>query len=150
MIRHPPSLDETVSPAGIMFNSFEKSDRAKTFHMNLSGGKEMQLSKLIARMASVIYLSASPGAFFSADYYGKIANDLFSNAGLIYVTGFITVIILGLAQQVYLRFERSRDPAGCRSATNLFCCLPKTIFLRLIQSQNLIEVKLRHARKLKA
>jgi hypothetical protein len=37
----------------------------------------MQLSKLIARMASVIYLSASLGAFFSTDYYRKIAEDLF-------------------------------------------------------------------------
>jgi hypothetical protein len=53
----------------------------------------MQLSKLIAKMASVIYLSASLGAFFSADYYRKIADDLFSNAGLIYLSGFITVII---------------------------------------------------------
>ena len=50
----------------------------------------MQLSKLIARMASVIYLSASLGAFFSTDYYRKIADDLFSNSALTYVTGFIT------------------------------------------------------------
>jgi len=53
----------------------------------------MQLSKLIARMASVIYLSASLGAFFSTNYYRKITDDLFSNSALIYVTGFITVII---------------------------------------------------------
>lgn len=53
----------------------------------------MQLSKFIAKIASVIYLSASVGAFFGADHYRKIADDLFSNAGLTYFAGFITVII---------------------------------------------------------
>lgn len=53
----------------------------------------MQLSKLIAKIASVIYLSASVGAFFGTDYYRKIADDLFSNAGLTYLAGFITVIV---------------------------------------------------------
>jgi hypothetical protein len=40
----------------------------------------MQLSKLIAKIAAVIYLSASLGAFFSADYYRKVSEDLFNNA----------------------------------------------------------------------
>ena len=53
----------------------------------------MQLSKLIAKMAAVIYLSASAGAFFGADYYRKIADDFFGNAGLVYVSGFITAVI---------------------------------------------------------
>ena len=53
----------------------------------------MQLSKLIAKMAAVIYLSASLGAFFSADYYRKVSEDLFNNAGLTYLAGFVTVII---------------------------------------------------------
>ncbi|WAC08090.1 MAG: hypothetical protein OS130_02530 [Thermodesulfobacteriota bacterium] len=53
----------------------------------------MQLSKLIARMAAVIYLSASLGAFFSADYYRKVSEDLFNNAGLTYLAGFMTIII---------------------------------------------------------
>jgi hypothetical protein len=53
----------------------------------------MNPSKLIAKIASVIYLSASIGAFFGAGYYRKLADDLFSNAGLVYVTGVITVII---------------------------------------------------------
>jgi hypothetical protein len=53
----------------------------------------MQLSKLIAKIASVIYLSASVGAFFGAYHYRKIADDLFINAGLTYLAGFITVII---------------------------------------------------------
>ena len=42
----------------------------------------MQLSKLIAKTASVIYLSASLGAFFNPDLLHKMANDLFCKAGL--------------------------------------------------------------------
>jgi hypothetical protein len=53
----------------------------------------MNLSKLIAKIASVLYLAASIGAFFGTDYYRKLADDLFSNAGLVYMVGFITVII---------------------------------------------------------
>jgi len=53
----------------------------------------MHLSKLIAKIASVIYLSASLGAFFSADYYRKVSEDLFSNAGLTYLAGFVTLLI---------------------------------------------------------
>jgi hypothetical protein len=53
----------------------------------------MNLSKLIAKIASVLYLSASIGAFVGAHYYRKLADDLFSNAGLVYMTGFITAII---------------------------------------------------------
>jgi hypothetical protein len=53
----------------------------------------MQLSKLIAKIASVIYLLASVGAFFGAYHYRKITDDLFSNAGLTYLAGFITVVI---------------------------------------------------------
>ena len=53
----------------------------------------MNLSKLIAKIASVLYLAAGIGAFFGTDYYRKLADDLFSNAGLVYMTGFITAII---------------------------------------------------------
>lgn len=53
----------------------------------------MQLSKLIAKIASVIYLSASLGAFLNPDMFHKVANDLFSNAGLTYLAGFVTVLI---------------------------------------------------------
>jgi hypothetical protein len=53
----------------------------------------MQLSKLIAKMAAVIYLSSSLGAFFSADYYRKVSEDMLNNAGLTYLAGFVTVII---------------------------------------------------------
>ena len=53
----------------------------------------MQLSKIIAKMASIVYLSASLGAFFSAEHYRRVGDDLFGNAGLTYLTGFVTVII---------------------------------------------------------
>jgi hypothetical protein len=43
-------------------------------------------------MMALIYLSASVGAFYSPDYYSRITDDLFSNAGLVYLAGFITVI----------------------------------------------------------
>jgi hypothetical protein len=60
----------------------------------------MHLSKLIAKMAAVIYLSASAGAFFNADYYRKITGDFFNNAGLTYVSGFMTAVI-GLLIVIY-------------------------------------------------
>jgi hypothetical protein len=47
------------------------------------------------------------GAFFSADYYRKITNDLFSNSALIYVTGFITVIIGLLIVTYHNRWAKS-------------------------------------------
>lgn len=53
----------------------------------------MQLSKLIAKMAAIIYPSASLEAFFNLGHYRQIADDLFSNAGLTYMSGFVTVII---------------------------------------------------------
>jgi hypothetical protein len=67
----------------------------------------MQLSKLIAKMAAVIYLSASAGAFFGADYYRKIADDFFRNAGLIYVTGFMTAVIGLLIVNYHNRWTKS-------------------------------------------
>jgi hypothetical protein len=67
----------------------------------------MQLSKLIARMASVIYLSVSLGSFFSTDDYGKIADDLFGNSALTYVTGFITVIVGFLIVTYHNRWAKS-------------------------------------------
>jgi hypothetical protein len=67
----------------------------------------MQLSKLIAKIASVTYLSASAGAFFGADYYRKIADDFFSNAGLTYVAGFITVVIGFLIVNYHNRWTKN-------------------------------------------
>ncbi len=67
----------------------------------------MQLSKFIAKIASVIYLSASVAAFFGADHYRKIANDLFSNAGLTYLAGVITVIIALLIVTYHNRWTKN-------------------------------------------
>ena len=53
----------------------------------------MELSILIAKITAVIYLSAALGAVFNRDYYLRLRDDLFNNAGLTYLTGFTTVII---------------------------------------------------------
>lgn len=53
----------------------------------------MELSILIAKIMAVIYLSASLGAFFSRDYYRKLSEDIYKNAGLTYMIGFIAVIV---------------------------------------------------------
>ena len=66
-------------------------------------------------MASVIYLSASVGAFFNADYYRKITDDFFSNAGLIYVAGFITALIGFLIVNYHNRWAKKLDGADYTS-----------------------------------
>ena len=53
----------------------------------------MELSILIARIIAVIYLSASLGGFFSRDYYRRLSEDVYKNAGLTYMIGFLTVIV---------------------------------------------------------
>lgn len=53
----------------------------------------MDLSVLIARIISVIYLSAALGGFFSADHYRRLTRDLFENAALTFMMGFSAVII---------------------------------------------------------
>ena len=67
----------------------------------------MQLSKLIAKMAAVIYLSASVGAFFGPDYYRKVADDLFNNAALTYLSGFITVVFGFLIVHYHNRWAKN-------------------------------------------
>ena len=54
----------------------------------------MELSILIARIASVIYMSASLGGFCSTDFYRSVSDDLYKNAALTFMTGF-TAVILG-------------------------------------------------------
>jgi hypothetical protein len=54
----------------------------------------MELSILIARIASVIYLSAALGGLLSADYYRRISDDIYRNAALTFMMGF-TAVILG-------------------------------------------------------
>jgi len=53
----------------------------------------MEVSVLIAKTASVIYLSAALGAVISRDQYRRVVEDFFNNAGLTYLTGFIAVIL---------------------------------------------------------
>jgi hypothetical protein len=53
----------------------------------------MELSIFIARITSVVYLSAALGAIINKDYYRRILDDLFENAGLTYFIGFTTVIV---------------------------------------------------------
>ena len=52
----------------------------------------MELSILIAKIVSVIYLSASLGSFFSKDYYLRISEDMCKNAALTYMMGSVTVV----------------------------------------------------------
>ncbi len=53
----------------------------------------MELSILIAKITAVIYLSASLGGFFSRDYYRRLADDMYKNTALTYMTGFMAVIV---------------------------------------------------------
>ena len=53
----------------------------------------MERSILLARIISVVYVSAALGAIFSANHYRRLPDDLFGNAGLTYVTGFMTVVL---------------------------------------------------------
>jgi vacuolar-type H+-ATPase subunit I/STV1 len=53
----------------------------------------MELSILIAKIASVIYLSAALGAVLNRDHYQRVLDDLFENAALTYFMGFTTVVL---------------------------------------------------------
>lgn len=53
----------------------------------------MELSVLIARIASVVYLSAALGAVISRDHYRKILDDWSKNATLMYFMGFAAVVV---------------------------------------------------------
>ncbi len=52
----------------------------------------MELSVFIARIAAVIYLAASPGGFINPEHYRRLVRDLYDNAALTYLTGFIAVV----------------------------------------------------------
>lgn len=60
----------------------------------------MELSVLIAKITSVVYLSAALGAVFSRDHYRRLLDDLFKNAALTYLMGF-TAVILGFLMVNY-------------------------------------------------
>lgn len=53
----------------------------------------MEPSILIAKIIAVVYLSASLGGFFSRHYYRRLAEDMYKNAALTYMMGFVTVIV---------------------------------------------------------
>lgn len=53
----------------------------------------MELSIFVAKIISVIYLSAGLGAIFSADHYRGLPDDMFKNAALTYLTGLTAVIV---------------------------------------------------------
>lgn len=67
----------------------------------------MELSVLIAQITSVIYLSAALGAIFSANHYRRILDDMFKNAGLTYLTGFMAVIIGYLIVNYHNTWEKN-------------------------------------------
>ena len=60
----------------------------------------MELSILIAKITSVVYLSAALGAVFSRNHYRRVLDDLFKNAALTYFMGF-TAVILGFLMVNY-------------------------------------------------
>ena len=66
----------------------------------------MELSILIAKITSVIYLSAALGGFFSADYYRRLADDMYKNTALTYMMGFIAVIVGFLIVHYHNSWER--------------------------------------------
>lgn len=53
----------------------------------------METSMLIARILSVIYLSAAVGGLSNSEGFRKIADDVYKNAALTYVMGLIAVIL---------------------------------------------------------
>jgi hypothetical protein len=55
----------------------------------------MELSLLIAKIVSVVYLCAALSAIFSKDHFRRVLDDLFKNAALVYFMGF-TAVILGI------------------------------------------------------
>ncbi len=53
----------------------------------------MEISIFIAKITAVIYLSASLCGFTDRDYYRGLANDMYKNAALTYMMGFIAIIV---------------------------------------------------------
>jgi hypothetical protein len=53
----------------------------------------VDLSLLIAKVTSVVYLAAALGGFVSRDHYRRVLDDAFSNAALTYFMGFTAVIV---------------------------------------------------------
>ena len=66
----------------------------------------MELSILIAKITSVVYLSAAVGAVFSRDHYRRVFDDLFKNAALTYLMGFTAAILGFLMVNYHNTWER--------------------------------------------
>lgn len=67
----------------------------------------MELSKLIAKILSVIYLAVAVGGIFSADHYRRLKDDIFKNTALTYFMGFTAVIIGFLLVNYHNTWERN-------------------------------------------
>jgi hypothetical protein len=53
----------------------------------------MQLSIVLARIVSVIYLSAAVGAILDKNQYRRVADDMFKSAAVTYAMGFMAAIV---------------------------------------------------------
>ncbi|MDQ6971232.1 MAG: hypothetical protein Q9M30_01145 [Mariprofundaceae bacterium] len=53
----------------------------------------METSVLIAQIAAVTYLAVALGGFISKDYYRRLIDDFYGNAGLIYLGGFMALVV---------------------------------------------------------
>ena len=64
----------------------------------------MELSILIARVIAVVYLSASLGGFLSRDFYHRLWEDMYKNAALTYMMGFLAVMVGSLVVHYHNRW----------------------------------------------
>jgi hypothetical protein len=53
----------------------------------------METSILVAQIAAVVYLAVALGAFVSRDNFRRILNDFYGNSALIYLGGFMAVVL---------------------------------------------------------
>ncbi len=67
----------------------------------------MELSILIAKIISVVYLSVAVGGIFSADHYRRLKDDMFKNTALTYFMGFTAVIIGSLMVNYHNIWEKN-------------------------------------------
>jgi len=52
----------------------------------------METSILIAQIAAVVYLGVALGGFIDRDYFRRIVDDFYGNAGLTYIGGFMALV----------------------------------------------------------
>ena len=68
-------------------------DKRSVMGEDIVGGDAMELSILVARIIALVYLSASLGGFLSGDYHRRLWDDMYKNAALMYLMGFLAVIV---------------------------------------------------------